>query len=585
MSILKDMEWFKGNFGARVTNALRGKPFTLDMIAAIAYQETGKEIWGPLSRRGYPPEDILKLCTGDIIDYPGRKKAWPKNRAQLLEHPQGAQMFAIARAAFVAMAAKIPAYKPYVANPDKFCHGFGIFQYDIQFFEKVDPGYFLNRDYEVFDKSLRKCIEELDSKAIKIGLGGRSSLSDMEMCAIAIAYNTGGYDHKRGLRQGHAVTLPGGGKKYYGEFIAEYIKAARQISYTPPAAVPFSPVPAPSPLTATGKTYRVATQSDPLSLRSSPQVTKAPQKDNRIAALPRHSLVRAIDNIPVNGFLEVEAETQGAVRRGFAAFSLLKAVSATAELAHHVVPNTGPYPVAWPTKPAAAANGILPAVHLKRKPGAVTRRSNLPTEGGAYPLNEPSMPTRGNGSAEARKTQIAAIIAFLDCENPGHLRYKPAKATFCNLYAHDFCALAGAYLPRVWWTSKAIERLRSGERVEPAYLATVDEMRANALFRWLTDYGADYGWRQTGTLTKLQDVANAGGLGLICARNTVDGRSGHIVAVVPETNDFKAKRNAAGDVVAPVQSQAGRVNFRYGTSKLNWWLGAEFAASGFWVHD
>ena len=63
-----------------------------------------------------------------------------------------------------------------------------------------------------------------------------------------------------------------------------------------------------------------------------------------------------------------------------------------------------------------------------------------------------------------------------------------------------------------------------------------------------------FGWRQTGTLTKLQQNANQGGLGLIIARRKEDGRSGHMVMVVPESPEQGARRNQAGDVVAPVQS-------------------------------
>ncbi|WP_077145844.1 hypothetical protein [Sphingopyxis sp. KK2] len=584
MSISQDMAWFKGNFGTRVLDAVKGTPFTLDLIAAIAYQETGKEIWGPLSRRGLPVEEILKLCTGDTLDFPKRSSAWPKDRAQLESHPKGTQMFAIARAALEAMAKKVTAYQPVLSNKNKFCHGYGIFQYDIQFFKSVDPDYFLNRDYEVFEKSLGKCLSELKVKKTRIGLDGRPILSDAELCAVAIAYNTGGYDPAKGLKQGHAVKLADGSKKYYGQFIAEYIKAARAVTFSPPVITPNTPVPPPSAVTATGKTYRVETMSDPLSLRRTAKKPAAGEPDNKFAALPRHSLVRAISDVPVNGFLEVEASIQGAVKRGFASASLLKAVPTPAVVPAVVTP-TPAAPVAVPSRPVTVSGSVLPEVHLKRKAGAVTRRTNLPNQGGAYPLSEAGMPSRGHGSAATRCAEIAAIIAYLDSENPAHLRYKPAGPTYCNLYAHDFCTLAGAYLPRVWWTSKAIERLRAGEKVEPSYLATVDEMRANALFRWLTDYGSDYGWRQTGTLTKLQDVANAGGLGIICGRNTVEGRSGHIVMVVPETATQKAKRNAAGEVTSPLQSQAGRVNFRYGTSKPNWWLGADFAASGFWVHD
>jgi hypothetical protein len=109
-------------------------------------------------------------------------------------------------------------------------------------------------------------------------------------------------------------------------------------------------------------------------------------------------------------------------------------------------------------------------------------------------------------------------------------------------------------------------------------------MRANDLFRWLRDFGERFGWRQTGTLSKLQQAADQGAIGLIVARRKQDGKSGHIVAVVPETETERAKRNATGEVTHPLQSQAGAVNFRYGTSSLNWWQNAQFAESAFWVH-
>jgi hypothetical protein len=54
---------------------------------------------------------------------------------------------------------------------------------------------------------------------------------------------------------------------------------------------------------------------------------------------------------------------------------------------------------------------------------------------------------------------------------------------------------------------------------------------------------------------------------------------------VPETTDKVASRNVAGEVIAPVQSQAGARNFRYGTGMLNWWKDDAFAESGFWIHD
>ena len=170
-------------------------------------------------------------------------------------------------------------------------------------------------------------------------------------------------------------------------------------------------------------------------------------------------------------------------------------------------------------------------------------------------------------------------------DKPSHKRYQPTtSATFCNIYTHDYCFLAGVYLPRVWWMPGAIERLAQGETVEPLYEKTIDEQRANDLFRWFRDFGLRFGWRQTGTLTKLQEAANLGGIGIIVARRKIDGRSGHIVAVVPETDENKARRDADGNVIGALQSQAGSVNFRYRANTTEWWQGVQFADSAFWIH-
>jgi hypothetical protein len=136
----------------------------------------------------------------------------------------------------------------------------------------------------------------------------------------------------------------------------------------------------------------------------------------------------------------------------------------------------------------------------------------------------------------------------------------------------------------VWWTGDAIERLARGESVEPRLGATIDEQRANDLFRWLRSFGPRFGWRQTGTLTKLQTEANIGAVGLIVARRVEDGRPGHITVVIPESSDFSAKRDSSGEVIAPLQSQAGATNFERGTGALNWWKKETFADSAFWIH-
>jgi hypothetical protein len=209
-----------------------------------------------------------------------------------------------------------------------------------------------------------------------------------------------------------------------------------------------------------------------------------------------------------------------------------------------------------------------------------------PTEvANAHSLNEPNQPGRKGTTADDIRAELAAIIDWLAVDDASHLRYQPrSRSTFCNIYAHDYCHLAGVYLPRVWWTPGAIEALAQGERVEALYDHTIEEQRANDLFRWLRDFGPRFGWRQTGMLSKLQLEVNQGAIGLIVARRKEDGLSGHIVVVVPETNEHQARRNMAGEVIGPLQSQAGTTNFRYATGKPNWWKDERFADCAFWLH-
>jgi hypothetical protein len=157
----EDILWFKQQFQREIEAAVHGTPFSLDMLTAVACQETGP-IWQVLRKRQLSLGQILALCVGDTIDASGEKgrKAFPKTRADLVAKPNGEQMFAIARQSLVDMAQYISAYRSAAANPNKFCHGFGIFQYDLQFF-LVDPDYFLQKRYVDFDACTHRCIGEL----------------------------------------------------------------------------------------------------------------------------------------------------------------------------------------------------------------------------------------------------------------------------------------------------------------------------------------------------------------------------------------------------------------------------------------
>jgi hypothetical protein len=566
MPTTEDILWFKQQFHHDIDAAVLGTPFSLDMLTAIACQETG-DIWHVLRKQPLSIERILELCVGDTLDANAGRKAFPKTKADLVAKASGEQMFAIARQALVDMAQHINGYKSAAANPDKFCHGYGIFQYDLQFFLE-DPDYFLQKRYADFGACLQKCLGELRNSLKRIGWQDKLTLTDYETACVAIAYNTGGFKPAKGLKQGYF-----NGVTYYGEQFFDYLRLSKTVvpdgggAPLPGPSAGKAIVAPPSPVEATGPCYEVDVRETPLRLRSEPMIDGSGA--NVIARLPDGQMVWAVTGNTINGFLEVETSLAGAHLRGFASAQYLKPA-----------PGTVTTPVATPD-PTPPDTGIV-AVYMPRKEGTVTTRTD---PAGAHSLNEPNQPGRKGATADELRVELAAIIDWLAVDDETHLRYQPRnKLTFCNIYAHDYCHLAGAYLPRVWWTQGAIESLAKGQDVQPLYGKTIDEQRANNLFRWLRDFGLRFGWRQTGTVSKLQLEVNQGAIGLIVARRREDDRPGHIVVVVPETDDHRARRNSSGEIISPLQSQAGTVNFRYGAGKLDWWKNDQFADSAFWLH-
>ncbi|MBD2770152.1 hypothetical protein IC235_19875 [Hymenobacter sp. BT664] len=281
---------------------------------------------------------------------------------------------------------------------------------------------------------------------------------------------------------------------------------------------------------------------------------------NIIAQLKQGQLVEELPALPNQpaGWRRVRASVQGAAVEGY-----LKAFL----LAKSAAPPVPDPPVALPS---------LPEAHLSTK--AAVRITNPDLR--AFSLNDPAQPRRVGTSVEARVRELAAIIAYLRVEAAARYQ-RTASATFCNIYAHDYCHLADVYLPRVWWRAKALTQLVQGQRLPASYGTTVEEYNVNSLYNWLEEFGTDFGWRRTTSLTELQQAANLGQVGIICAQRTNLNAPGHIVAVVPETESHKASRQG-GQVSVPLQSQAGAINFRYGGR--GWWTGAQFRRFGFWIH-
>lgn len=293
-----------------------------------------------------------------------------------------------------------------------------------------------------------------------------------------------------------------------------------------------------------------------LNFRKAPKVASG----NVLAVLPEGHLVQKLADA-ANNWWKVKTTVNGTELEGYVHSSYLKKTNALAPAPEHT-----------------PAPKTLPMANLKEGDPSV-KRSNTRW---AFPLGEPNMPRR---DAKANPTDkisaIGKIVRFLDVEKSG--RYQPkTTSTYCNIYAYDFCYLTGVYVPRVWWNSQAIVDLRAGKKVTAQYGTTVNEMNANSLYTWLCDYGTEFGWKRSFDLDEIQDAANQGKIGIICAIRKNSNESGHICAVVPETVSAKATR-VAGKVGIPLQSQAGRTNKAYFSSK--WWTAAYYRAFGFWIHD
>lgn len=219
MGIKEDIAWFKDQFQSEILAAIEDTPFRLELLVAIALQETGY-LW----RNIYKRESIartLELCVGDTIGAPDRK-AFPVDRAELEAKPKGKEMFQIARKALEDISLYNNDFNKASKNTDRFCRGFGIFQYDLQFFI-TNPDYFLEKRWYDFDQCLAQCVNELKTKLIRTYGRDKTSLTDKEMVYVAIAYNRGSVDLTKDFKQGHKDSSG----KYYGEYIWEYLQLAK----------------------------------------------------------------------------------------------------------------------------------------------------------------------------------------------------------------------------------------------------------------------------------------------------------------------------------------------------------------------
>jgi predicted chitinase len=333
--------------------------------------------------------------------------------------------------------------------------------------------------------------------------------------------------------------------------------------------VPAEPAPAPA-ATLEGATHRITATG--LNFRTSPEVPRVKSK-NQIGVLGQGKEVIKMRDADNPGWVQIRILFKGVLREGFVSGQYLEPLPGAA-------PARPTEAVTPPSPRSRPAVFIIPPSHMQENRGDITRARD---GGRAYPLGEPDRPGRTANAPDQKREELLTIVRYLDSQNPAHKRYQPKSGTtFCNIYAYDYCYLAGVFLPRTWWTGPALRRIRDGEEVRVKYGETVREINANMLHDWFEDYGADFGWRNEVDLDSLQEAANEGEVCIIVAQRKDVNRSGHIVAVVPEHAAVRAKRNSAGEVLQPVESQAGARNFRFNVSTSHWWQQDKFRSFGFW---
>ena len=182
-------------------------------------------------------------------------------------------MFSVAREALEQISKYDKGYAKVAQNPNKFCHGFGIFQYDIQFF-KDNPEFFLEKRWHSFSECLKVLLTELRESERRAFKQEKTELTPLEMTYIAIAYNSGRVRMNGNLKQG----FKDDSGRYYGENIWRFLQLADQLPpYTPKAPTqPAAPQPVPADAVAPNQQAAAPVPAPPAEPAPQPAAAPAP---------------------------------------------------------------------------------------------------------------------------------------------------------------------------------------------------------------------------------------------------------------------------------------------------------------------
>ena len=128
-----------------------------------------------------------------------------------------------------------------------------------------------------------------------------------------------------------------------------------------------------------------------------------------------------------------------------------------------------------------------------------------------HPISDEGIPYRDLTSLESKKESLRQLIDKLNVVKS--TRYeRTIEDTYCNVYSYDYCYFSKVYLPTIWWTEEALQRVLNGEEVEPVFGETVDNIYSSAIHDWFLTWGASFGWKRMTDLDEIQNkVNNEGG--------------------------------------------------------------------------
>lgn len=158
----------KQNFGEQIKEYTFNTPYTLELVIAIALQETAQK-W-QLWIDKYPVDVILQRCVFDASgnDFPGTSRnAFPRTKVEFQQIYGKTVTDMLVHEANLTRAMPQPKFPDGYNSAGYLYKGYGIFQYDLQNI-KTDPDFFLNKEWYSFSACLYRLISMLNEKTKRV---------------------------------------------------------------------------------------------------------------------------------------------------------------------------------------------------------------------------------------------------------------------------------------------------------------------------------------------------------------------------------------------------------------------------------